>query len=173
VFREVKQVALALLRTMKRHHDEHDPATLLSEGANLASELLAERARLKPTSLRYEKAGFAYLVLEGALVWEERLGSVPGVDLYRITERGLDMPGTSYTYHLLTLRPSSRFLGNVGSGGTPYLFRSIERRQSEHLRLCHGGAERAAFRRCWPITRHPPGSGAGQGYVDQHALYGS
>jgi hypothetical protein len=30
------------------------------------------------------------LVLEGALIWEERLGSVPGVDLYRIIERGLD-----------------------------------------------------------------------------------
>jgi hypothetical protein len=30
-------------------------------------------------------------VREGALVWEERLGGVPGVDLYRITKHGLEM----------------------------------------------------------------------------------
>jgi hypothetical protein len=30
-------------------------------------------------------------VKEGALVWEQRLGGVPGVDLYRITQRGLEM----------------------------------------------------------------------------------
>jgi hypothetical protein len=44
--------------------------------------------------LRYERA-VRYLVREGALVWEERLGSVPGVDFYRITERGLQMMRSS------------------------------------------------------------------------------
>jgi hypothetical protein len=94
MFHEVSQDALALLRAMKGHRNEHDPATPLSERASLAPELVAERAGLEPKSLRYERA-VAYLVLEGALVWEERIGSVPGIDFYRITERGFDMLGTS------------------------------------------------------------------------------
>ncbi len=40
----------------------------------------------------YERV-MRYLVREGALVWDERLGSVPEVDLYRITTRGLKMLG--------------------------------------------------------------------------------
>jgi hypothetical protein len=55
---------LALLRAMKGHHDEHNPATPLLEGARLAPELVAERARLEPKSLSYERAA-AHLVLEG------------------------------------------------------------------------------------------------------------
>ena len=94
MFHEVDKDALALLRAMKGHHDEHDPAMLLSEEASLAPELVADRAGLEPKSLRYERA-VAHLVLEGALVWEERIGNVPGIDFYRITERGLDMLGTS------------------------------------------------------------------------------
>ena len=93
MFYEVSQDALALLRAMKSHHNEHDPATPLCEGASLAPELVAERAGLQPKSMRYERA-VAHLILEGALVWEKRLGDVPGIDFYRITERGLDMLGT-------------------------------------------------------------------------------
>jgi hypothetical protein len=32
-----------------------------------------------------------HLVREGALVWEERVGTVPGVDFYRVTRRGLEL----------------------------------------------------------------------------------
>jgi hypothetical protein len=32
-----------------------------------------------------------YLVREGTLVWEERVGSVPGVDFYTLTGRGLEI----------------------------------------------------------------------------------
>jgi hypothetical protein len=91
---EVNHDALVLLRAMKRHHDEHNPATPLSEGASLAPELVAEYAGLEPKSLRYERA-VANLVLVGTLVWEARLGNVPGIDFYRITERVLDVLGTS------------------------------------------------------------------------------
>ena len=41
-------------------------------------------------TLRYERA-LRYLVSEGALVWEQRLGGAPGVDFYVITRRGLEM----------------------------------------------------------------------------------
>jgi hypothetical protein len=30
-------------------------------------------------------------VREGALPWDERVGTVPGVDFYRITQRGLEL----------------------------------------------------------------------------------
>jgi len=45
---------------------------------------------LELKAFRYERA-LRHLVREGALVWEERLGGVPGVDYYWITERGLEM----------------------------------------------------------------------------------
>ena len=94
MFYEVDQDALALLRAAKEHHDRLDPGEPLSEGTRLAPELVAERAGLDPGTLRYERA-VRYLVREGALVWEERLGSVPGIDFYRITGRGLQMMRSS------------------------------------------------------------------------------
>jgi len=90
VFYEVDQDALALLQATKEHHDRLAPGEPLSEGMRVAPELVAERVGLDPETLRYERA-VRYLVREGALVWEERLGSVPGVDFYRITERGIQM----------------------------------------------------------------------------------
>ena len=56
----------------------------------MAPGLVAERAGLEPETLRYERA-LRYLVREGALVWEERLGGVPGLDIYWVTRRGLEM----------------------------------------------------------------------------------
>ena len=90
MFREVDADAVALLRTLKDHYDQHNPGAPLEEGTRVVPELVAERAGLDPDSLRYEKA-VRHLVGEGALVWEERLGSTPGVDFYRITERGIAM----------------------------------------------------------------------------------
>lgn len=88
---EANRDALALLRAMKEYHDRYNPEKSLSEGTRIAPELVAERVGLDPGTLRYERA-LGYLVGEGALVWEERLGGVlPGVDLYRITRRGLQM----------------------------------------------------------------------------------
>jgi hypothetical protein len=90
VFYEVDQDALALLRAAKEHHNRLEPGEPMSEGMRVAPELVAERAGLEPETLRYERA-VRYLVREGALVWEERLGGVPGIDFYRITHRGLEM----------------------------------------------------------------------------------
>ena len=90
MFYEVDQDALALLRAAKEHHDRLEPAEPLSEGTRVAPVLVAERVGLEPETLRYERA-VRHLVREGALVWEERLGGVPGVDLYRIMRRGLEM----------------------------------------------------------------------------------
>jgi hypothetical protein len=90
MFREVDADAVALLRTLNDHYDQHNPGTPLEEGTRVAPELVAEHAGLRPDSLRYERA-IMHLVGEGALVWEERLGSTPGVDFYRITERGIAM----------------------------------------------------------------------------------
>jgi hypothetical protein len=90
MFHEVNKDALALLRAMKEHHDRQNPDAPLSDGTRIAPELVAERVGLAPDTLRYERA-VRYLVRVGALVWEERLGSVPGVDFYRITHRGLQM----------------------------------------------------------------------------------
>ena len=90
MFYEVGQDALALLQAAKEHHDRLEPGEPLSEGTRLAPELVAERAGLDPETIRYERA-VRWLVREGALVWEERLGSVPGVDFYRITGRGIQM----------------------------------------------------------------------------------
>jgi hypothetical protein len=87
---EVSRDAMALLRAMKERHDQHNPEEPLSEGARLAPELVSERVGVEPGTMRYERA-LRYLVSEGALVWEERLGSAPGVDFYLITRRGLDM----------------------------------------------------------------------------------
>ena len=81
---------MSLLRAVKEHHDRHHPESPPSEGTRVAPELVAGSVGLKPGTLRYERA-VEYLVREGALVWEERLGGVPGVDLYRITSRGLEM----------------------------------------------------------------------------------
>ena len=94
MFYEVDKDALALLRGMKEHHDHHNPYTSLSEGTRLAPELVAKEVGLDTETLRYERA-LRYLVREGALVWEERLGSVPGVEFYRVTGRGLKMLGAS------------------------------------------------------------------------------
>jgi hypothetical protein len=62
----------------------------LSEGTRVAPGLVAERVGLEPETLRYARA-VRYLLKEGALVWEERLGGVPGIELYRITRRCLEM----------------------------------------------------------------------------------
>lgn len=86
--------ALDLLWAMKDHHGRQDPDAPLSDGTRVAPELVAERVGLDPDTLRYERA-VRWLVREGALVWEERLGSVPGVDFYRIMERGLQMMRSS------------------------------------------------------------------------------
>ena len=66
------------------------PDEPLSDGTPLAPELAAESVGLELKAFRYERA-LRHLVREGALVWEERLGGVPGVDYYWITERGLEM----------------------------------------------------------------------------------
>ena len=94
MFYEVDKDALALLRAMEEHHQRNAPDEPLSEGTRLAPELGAESVGLEPKAIRYERA-LRYLVREGALVWEECLGGVPGVDYYRITERGLEMLGAS------------------------------------------------------------------------------
>jgi hypothetical protein len=94
VFYEVDKDALTLLRGMKEHHDHHNPYTSLSEGTRLAPELVAKEVGLDTETLRYERA-LRYLVREGALVWEERLGSVPGIEFYLVTGRGLKMLGAS------------------------------------------------------------------------------
>ena len=94
MFYEVDKDALTLLRGMKEHHDHHNPYTSLSEGTRLAPELVAKEVGLDTETLRYERALRA-LGREGALVWEERLGSVPGVEFYRVTGRGLKMLGAS------------------------------------------------------------------------------
>ncbi|HEU4494846.1 MAG TPA: hypothetical protein VFR69_11665 [Rubrobacteraceae bacterium] len=90
MFYEVHKDALALLRAAKEHHDRLDPEEPFSEGTRVAPGLVAERAGLEPETLRYERA-LRYLVREGALVWEERLGSIPGLDIYWVTRRGLEM----------------------------------------------------------------------------------
>ena len=90
MFYEVDQGALALLLAAKEHHDRLEQAEPLSEGTRVAPVLVAERVGLEPETLRYERA-LRYLVREGALVWEERLGGVPGLDIYWVTRRGLEM----------------------------------------------------------------------------------
>ena len=89
-FYEVKTDAVALLRAMQEYHERHDPGTPFSEGTRLAPYLAAERAGLDPDTLRYERA-VRYLVREGVLVWEERVGTVPGIDFYRLTGSGLEL----------------------------------------------------------------------------------
>ena len=90
MFYEVKADASALLRAMKEYHEHHDPDVPFSDGARLAPYLSAEGAGLDPETPRYQRA-VRYLVREGALVWEERVGTVPGVDFYRVTRRGLEL----------------------------------------------------------------------------------
>jgi hypothetical protein len=75
---------------MKEYHERHDPAVPFSAGTRLAPYLAAELAGLDPDTLRYERA-VRYLVREGVLVWEERVGTVPGIDFYRFTGSGLDL----------------------------------------------------------------------------------
>jgi hypothetical protein len=89
-FYEVKTDAVALLRAMKEYHERHDPGAPFSAGTRLAPYLAAERAGLDPDTLRYERA-VRYLVREGVLVWEERVGTVPGIDFYRFTGSGLEL----------------------------------------------------------------------------------
>jgi hypothetical protein len=86
MFYEVDKDALALLRAAKEHHDRLEPEEPFSEGTRVAPGLVAERAGLEPETLRYERA-LRYLVREGALVWEERLGGVPGLDIYGARSR--------------------------------------------------------------------------------------
>jgi hypothetical protein len=90
MFYEVKEDALALLRAMKEEHERHEPDAPFADGTRLAPYLAAEHTGLDPDTLRYERA-VRYLVREGVLVWEERVGSVPGVDFYTVTARGLEM----------------------------------------------------------------------------------
>ena len=94
MFYEVDQDALALLQAAKEHHhrqqEGEEAGEPFSEGTRVAPGLVAERVGLEPETLRYERA-LRYLVREGALVWEERLGGVAGVDIYWITRRGLEM----------------------------------------------------------------------------------
>jgi hypothetical protein len=92
MFYEVRSDATALLRTMKEYHEHHDPDAPFSDGTRIAPYLAAEHAGLDPESLRYERA-VRHLVREGALVWEERVGTVPGVDFYRVTHSGLELLG--------------------------------------------------------------------------------
>ena len=75
---------------MKDHYDQHNLGAPLTEGTRLAPGLAAERAGLDPDPLHYERL-IRHLIGEGALVWAEPFGSTPGVDFYRITERGLAM----------------------------------------------------------------------------------
>jgi hypothetical protein len=89
-FYEVKTDAVALLRAMQEDHERHDPDAPFSAGTRLAPYLAAGRAGLNPDTLRYERA-VRYLVREGALVWEERVGTVPGIDFYRFTGKGLEL----------------------------------------------------------------------------------
>jgi hypothetical protein len=90
MFYEVKSDASALLRAMKEYHEHHDPDVQFSDGTRLAPYLAAVGAGLDPETPRYERA-MRHLVREGALVWEERVGTVPGVDFYRVTRRGLEL----------------------------------------------------------------------------------
>jgi hypothetical protein len=90
MYYEVDADALALLQALKDQYSRHNPGASLLEGTRFAPELVAERAGLDPDTLRFERA-VRHLVGEGALVWVERLGSTPGVDFYRITERGLQI----------------------------------------------------------------------------------
>ena len=90
MFYEVRSDASALLRAMKEHHGHHDPDVQFSDGTRLAPYLAAEGAGLDPETPRYERA-VRYLVREGALVWEERAGTVPGVDFYRVTRSCLEL----------------------------------------------------------------------------------
>jgi hypothetical protein len=87
---EVKTDAVALLRAMQEYHERHDPGTPFSGGTRLAPYLAAEHAGLDPDTVRYEKA-VRYLVREGVLVWEERVGTVPGIDFYRFTGSGMEL----------------------------------------------------------------------------------
>ena len=90
MFYEVDKDAMALLRGTKKHYQRDAPDEPLSERTRLVPELSAESVGLEPKGFRYERA-LRHLLREGALVREERLGGVPGVDYYRITERGLQM----------------------------------------------------------------------------------
>ena len=89
-FYEVRVDAAALLRAMKEYHERHNPGAPFSEGTRLAPYLVAERAGLDPDTLRYERA-VRHLVREGVLVWEERVGTVPGIDFYRFTGNGVEL----------------------------------------------------------------------------------
>ena len=89
-FYEVRIDAIALLRAMKEYHERHNPGAPFSEGTRLAPYLAAERAGLDPDALRYERA-VRHLVREGVLVWEERVGTVPGIDFYRFTGNGVEL----------------------------------------------------------------------------------
>ena len=88
MFYEVKTDARALLRAMEEYHEHHEPDAPFADGTRLAPYLTAEGAGLDPETPRYERA-IRHLVREGALVWEERVGTVPGIDFYRVTRRGL------------------------------------------------------------------------------------
>jgi hypothetical protein len=91
LFYEVDKDALALLRAMKDYHERNNPEDApFSEGTLLAPDLAAEHVGLETDSLRFERA-VGYLVREGALVRDEGVGTVPGVDLYKVTAQGLEL----------------------------------------------------------------------------------
>ena len=92
MFYDVRTDASALLRAIKEYHEHHDPDAPFSDGTRLAPCLAAERAGLDSESLRYQRA-VRHLVREGALVWEERVGTMPGVDFHRVTRTGLELLG--------------------------------------------------------------------------------
>ena len=90
MFYEVKTDARALLRSMKEYHEHHEPEVPFSDGTRRAPYLADEGAGLVPETPRYERA-IRHLVREGALVWEERVGTVPGIDFYSVTRRGIEL----------------------------------------------------------------------------------
>ena len=85
MFYEVDKDALALLRAAKEHHDRLEPEEPFSEGTRVAPGLVCRArgsgARDPPLREGTEVPG------EGALVWEERLGGVPGLDIYGARSR--------------------------------------------------------------------------------------
>ena len=91
MFYEVDRDALTLLRAAKEHHERLEPREPFSDGTRVAPVLAScgargSKARDAPLREDCEVPGD-----RGALVWEERLGSIPGLDIYRVARCGLEM----------------------------------------------------------------------------------